>query len=671
MNIVPNLHSSLISVPKMADQGYIAVFDKNEARIYDGTTTTIMALGDPIIITPRCGDTGLWKMNLNLDYEILGRESSDQFIAGVDEANAIFDLPNSRQSLMYFHAAAGFPTKESFTDAVRAGNYAMWPGLTTTLISKHFPDSDETQKGHMKGQRKGVRSTKVKPAIEIKIELGQEDAPPKLVAIRKLNEIFVKIYELVETIHTNQTGAFPVTSQQGYQYIMVGIHIDANYIFCETMKNRTEGEMINAYQKMVDRMQLAGLGLKHHRLDNECSDNFKKCIRKNNMTHELVPPDCHRRNMAERAIQTFKNHFVAILSGVDDRFPLSLWCYLVRPAELLRQSNVVPKISAYAHVHGQHDYMKRPFAPLGCSVMAHVKPKNRRTWDVHGEVGYSIGTSMEHHRCFKVYIVKTRATRISDSVFFKHQYITNRQLTPETLVMKAAVELTSALKGTVLQDAETADALVKVSDLFQKIAASKADRAKAKEQWNQHRTHPSSRRAVPIPRVEKEPPARHAVPIPRVQATPTVDDCRVVGGGSRLQIVACGTPNQRKHAPPPSARPNYISQDDDEDQPRGYNTWSWATSIMQEAMLVCINITKPTFEITAQKMASRRVPMTWLCEMANSVLGEHGELLEYRHLIANPKTRASWTHSYGNELGRLAQGMPGRAKGTDTIFFIP
>jgi hypothetical protein len=57
--------------------------------------------------------------------------------------------------------------------------------------------------------------------------------------------------------------------------------------------------------------------------------------------------------------------------------------------------------------------------------------------------------------------------------------------------------------------------------------------------------------------------------------------------------------------------------------------------------------------------------------MANSVLGEQGKLLEYRHLIANPKTRATWTHYYGNELGRLAQGMPGRAKGTDMIFFIP
>jgi hypothetical protein len=77
MNTVANLHSSLISVPKMADQGYIAVFEKKEARFYDGTTTKIMASGDPIIIAPRCDDTGIWRMNLDLDYEILGRASSD------------------------------------------------------------------------------------------------------------------------------------------------------------------------------------------------------------------------------------------------------------------------------------------------------------------------------------------------------------------------------------------------------------------------------------------------------------------------------------------------------------------------------------------------------------------------------------------------------------------
>ncbi len=69
-------------------------------------------------------------------------------------------------------------------------------------------------------------------------------------------------------------------------------------------------------------------------------------------------------------------------------------------------------------------------------------------------------------------------------------------------------------------------------------------------------------------------------------------------------------------------------------------------------------------------MSSKRIPVTWLCEMANSVIGEQGKLLKYRHLIANPKTRATWTHSYGNKLGHLTQGMPGQTKGTDTIFFI-
>ena len=69
-------------------------------------------------------------------------------------------------------------------------------------------------------------------------------------------------------------------------------------------------------------------------------------------------------------------------------------------------------------------------------------------------------------------------------------------------------------------------------------------------------------------------------------------------------------------------------------------------------------------------MSMRRIPMTWFCEMANAVIGEGGELLEYKQLIANPKTRATWTHSYGNEIGRLAQGMPGRNTGTNTIIFI-
>jgi hypothetical protein len=196
--------------------------------------------------------------------------------------------------------------------------------------------------------------------------------------------------------------------------------------------------------------------------------------------------------------------------------------------------------------------------------------------------------------------VKTRATRISNLVFFKHQYITNPQLTPETLVLKAASELTSALKVTLSHKAESADALARVSKLFHKIAEAKAATAKAKEQQNTHRTHPNARRVVPLPRMLINPPTQPAIPLPRVQAAPTVDDCCMVGGGSERQIVRDKTPRQGKHRSP-SAGPNCISQDEDEEHSHGYNTRSRTMSIIMEAMLACINITKPNFEISQQR----------------------------------------------------------------------
>ena len=58
-------------------------------------------------------------------------------------------------------------------------------------------------------------------------------------------------------------------------------------------------------------------------------------------------------------------------------------------------------------------------------------------------------------------------------------------------------------------------------------------------------------------------------------------------------------------------------------------------------------------------------------QMANAVIDPHtGKTLEYRHLMAEEKSKRLWTRSFANELGRLAQGVGDRVKGTDTIFFI-
>jgi hypothetical protein len=56
------------------------------------------------------------------------------------------------QTIKYLHAATGYPVEETWTKAINAGNYNTWQGLTTETVRKHFSESDETQKGHMKCQ---------------------------------------------------------------------------------------------------------------------------------------------------------------------------------------------------------------------------------------------------------------------------------------------------------------------------------------------------------------------------------------------------------------------------------------------------------------------------------------------------------------------------------------
>ena len=85
---------------------------------------------------------------------------------------------------------------------------------------------------------------------------------------------------------------------------MLAVHIGGNYIFMEVIKDYTLAQMIETYQKIVDRMKEAGLGSKKHYLDNEASADFKHRIKNNGMEYELVASGNYRVTIiVERAIQ--------------------------------------------------------------------------------------------------------------------------------------------------------------------------------------------------------------------------------------------------------------------------------------------------------------------------------------------------------------------------------
>ena len=77
---------------------------------------------------------------------------------------------------------------------------------------------------------------------------------------------------------------------------------------------------------------------------------------------------------------------------------------------------------------------------------------------------------MEHYRCHKVYVKKTRSERISDTVFFKHKYITQPTVTPADTIVKALDDLTHALKGRRNVKGEVhMDALEKIDEILNNI----------------------------------------------------------------------------------------------------------------------------------------------------------------------------------------------------------
>ena len=103
---------------------------------------------------------------------------------------------------------------------------------------------------------------------------------------------------------------------------MIAYHCDSNTILQAPFANRKNKHMIRSYNSIMQKLADRGHHLEVQTLDNEVNAEFNKTIVKDwGASYQLVPPNVHRINVAEIAIQTFKAHFLAILAGVDPYFP--------------------------------------------------------------------------------------------------------------------------------------------------------------------------------------------------------------------------------------------------------------------------------------------------------------------------------------------------------------
>ncbi len=85
----------------------------------------------------------------------------------------MYKLKTQPELVQYYHAVADFPTKPAWLKTIKNKQYASWPGLTWEAVNKHFPESEETLKGHGQKTRSGLRSTKTSTQNDDDEEIGK------------------------------------------------------------------------------------------------------------------------------------------------------------------------------------------------------------------------------------------------------------------------------------------------------------------------------------------------------------------------------------------------------------------------------------------------------------------------------------------------------------------
>ena len=675
---------------------------------FDAQSVHVHLNNQPLLTGSRDHTTGLWHLGLTAD-------TSDTVPPGVSDTTpspgepplllqhsyAATHSATPTELVAFAHAALFSPALSTLTKALDRGYLPQCMGLTSQALRKHPPHSVATIKGHLDQTRKNQRSTKTAPPLPAlpppDAECSNEaDAfPVSDPDNARSHHCYTAIVDAASgQIYSDQTGKFIVASSTGNNYILVVYDYDSNSILVEPMRSRTGPCILAAFTVIHARLVAAGLRPQLQRLDNECSEALKSFLTKEAIKFQLVPPKVHRRNAAERAIRTFKNHFVAGLCSVDKDFPLHLWDKLLPQAELtlnlLRGSRINPKLSAHAQMHGHFDFNQTPIAPPGIRVLVHIKPTERTTWSPHGADGWYTGPALESYRCYTVWLWETRASRICDTLVWFPTKVTMPIASSNDLILAGIGDIIQALRnpspGSTLAPLTDSlhEALLQLTRVLTTVASPPqtifSDEAPTRlTDADKNPVAPLRVEPQPLHAHSPEPPLRvdfiapaapksvQFSPLPSTSRTTFDNSTGATGSRKRREqrkrattkpLSASKTMHPTKLAPKPT--PRVVA-------PHAHGTRSKKPRLSHVTacarMLILDDARAPQSPFTSVDPARPHFALH-----GHAINPDTGKIAEYREL-SQSSDGAIWENSNCEEIGRLAQGY-GAIKGTNTIHFI-
>ena len=434
-HIVPGLtHASLVSTAKFCDTGYTVIFDALECRVLDGPEIVLKGGRDPT--------TKLWRLPLCpatkpttecAAKRVTHMPANTHTPTPTSCANNVHTIPHLQNRVKYMHQAFFCPPIQTLLRAANLGFLDNIPFLQPDLIHKHLTPSSATAKGRLKLTPTGHYSTRSHPA----------SSTPKTADIF----CFAALADKQQgTFYTDCTGKLPARALDGQQLFFVAYAYDPNYIFALPINSTSNSHIMEAFKQVFKTLTTHGYKPTFNVTDNQAAEPIKEFMQQQNGTVQFVEPNNHRVNAAERAIQTFKNHFISGLCTTDKDFPFQLWNHLTEQAvitcNILRRSRINPDISAYEQLHGhKYDWNAHPLAPPGTRAIIHSSTLTRTSWGPRGIDAWYCGPALDHYRCNHFYVPETRAMRISGSFYLYPSHCILPILTPTEHITQVTQEL--------------------------------------------------------------------------------------------------------------------------------------------------------------------------------------------------------------------------------------
>jgi hypothetical protein len=469
------------------------------------------------------------------------------------------------------------------------------------------------------------------------------------------------------TLYHDLTGRLPIMSLEGNQYFLVAYDYTINAILVRPTKDLESATIIKAFDSIFQELKNKGFKPQLNITDNQAVAALKDYLHKEECEWQFVEPNNHRVNAAERAIQTFKNHFISGLCTTDQAFPLQLWDHLTEQAQdtlnLLRTSRHDPTKSAYEQLHGEYDFNKWPMAPPGTKAVIWENPTSRQSWAPRGIDAWYIGPSKDHYRVYKFYCPETKAIRINGSAQFFPQHCKLPTLSPTQHAKFVADELFESL--TNLNKKTRKPLLKHIAKQLKAMVHNQTPAPIPRVTNNSHPEGPEQRVVVhPTTNTSTNPTA------PRNLATATKTHQRTTRRntpGRTALIEREETPKLRRSprahhsSPPPTSNnkaPNVITQEAVYHLAAPINPPLWTPTSFLTA---CPTAHRNNFDLDIEHFAS---------PVIHPVTG--ASITRYQKLAKDPLLRDTWTTAFGKEFGNLAQGdKHTKTQGTDSIFILP